>query len=320
MKSKSIWKEKTFSLSPFKIQLALMGTLLWILLTLPFLYYYWDYPLWKLWGLARLHHSILMERIRFHQLLAQPVNTLTNIFFLPPAFIILFTSLSPICDKKSLTSPPYSTTLPSTSRKWVQWFSWFSLTLGLTTIFVFGASLFFHSSFSVLGDRLDHTAVLALAWIPFFYAHFRLYCFTSPLNKDFQKKYLLFFPLLFLFQILSFWIVQKIRITKILAILVFYTLFLEWRIRKIRDAGNMEKEKKKALSYYFGGAFLSLFLGAFFWIGDVRKWMGSPNSLFQAHSLWHLFAALSILCLYLFYREEFLLFLDSLDPGDSRKE
>jgi hypothetical protein len=94
-------------------------------------------------------------------------------------------------------------------------------------------------------------------------------------------------------------IVMKTQIYYILPFLVMGSVFLEFIIWK---RAYLLSEK-----FYLSGALITLVLASICWFVDVMHWVGSPQSLFQMHSLWHCLSSASIVFLYAYYRSEKIL-------------
>jgi len=82
----------------------------------------------------------------------------------------------------------------------------------------------------------------------------------------------------------------------IFALLLILALSLEWAYRR-RHAVIAETR-------HLVSALFLIATGFAIWVADIAGVLCSPMSWFQGHAIWHLCGALSLGCLYLYYRSE----------------
>lgn len=79
--------------------------------------------------------------------------------------------------------------------------------------------------------------------------------------------------------------------------LIFGVMLLASLIIEFNFCRNNRKCENISFLYLAVGSFL---IGYLFWVLDDTKILCYPHSWFQAHSLWHLFSAVSGLMMYLY--------------------
>lgn len=77
---------------------------------------------------------------------------------------------------------------------------------------------------------------------------------------------------------------------------LFFALVLAVILVELLIRGERQAIERK----YFFLALLSLGVGFIFWLIDRFRLLGSPEMLFQGHSVWHIFGAISSACIWLF--------------------
>lgn len=174
----------------------------------------------------------------------------------------------------------------------------YSITLGCIMLYIFCASTFFHSSLISFASRLDFSSVYSLSLFPLMYFTHRVWLLSIdvPSNVRHTKStttVIAFFTTAYL--LLTFFLphgTENYTVLSIIATIIVFGIIVEKR-----DPGKTNK-------YYLMASIGSILI-AVMWFGfDVYKVLCDENSWIQPHSLWHLFAGISVFYFYMYIRSE----------------
>jgi len=233
--------------------------------------------------------DVFCELTRPYRLIREPINTLSNLPYLFVGLLVLMVTARDRFRKFRLQKL-YNNLLIS--------YPIYGYVMGTVLILIFLFSSFFHASLTAVAQQLDMAGVNAMLLFPMIYSVHRIYNYYYFKKTYFTKRGL---PFLFL----GFFVVATVILTLfkwqlnamfvvpglvILSILLFS--LSEWLC---------PNHSNKRWLMVAGGAIL---IGMVFYLLDEKKIGCNHNSIFQAHALWHLFAATSSLALYLYLRSE----------------
>ena len=257
----------------------LFGGGIWMLNHTPSLNGYW----YQYYTEAEMG-KFFCERTNLDHFVRQPMNTLSNFIYWLTAIVILNRGWKDRTKKNRyniISANPF-----------------YSLTLGTIMLYIFCASVFFHSSLIHTASELDFSAVYSLSLFPFMYFTHRVWLLRLglPSNQKHAKStwtIIIAFSIAYLF--LTFGLKEGIRNYVVLGIII--TILIFGIIVERYDRG-------KTNHYYLVTCMLSI-LFAVMWFGfDVHKVLCDPDSLIQPHSLWHLFSGISAFYFYMYIRSE----------------
>ncbi len=174
----------------------------------------------------------------------------------------------------------------------------YSITLGCIMLYIFCASTFFHSSLISFASRLDFSSVYSLSLFPLMYFAHRVWLLSIgvPSNVKHTKStttVVAVFTTAYL--LLTFFLphgTENYTVLSIIATIIVFGIIVEKR-----DPGKTNK--------YYLMASIGSILFAVMWFGfDVYKILCDKDSWVQPHSLWHLFAGVSVFYFYMYIRSE----------------
>ena len=257
----------------------LFGGGIWILNHTPSLQGYW----YKFFTEAEMG-TFFCEKTNMNHIIRQPMNTLSNFIYWLTAVIIINRGWK---DKTKRNRYNIISANP-----------FYSLTLGVILLYIFCASVFFHSSLIHFASELDFSAVYSLSLFPLMYYTHRVWLLRLGLpsnQKHFTSTITLILVFSILYLLLTFFLPRGIRNFVVLGIIL--TIICFGVIVEKYDRG-------KTNHYYLATCILSI-LFAVMWFGfDVYKVLCNPDSIVQPHSLWHLFSGISAFYFYMYIRSE----------------
>lgn len=224
------------------------------------------------------------EQTDMHRLVRHPINTFTNIWYIINAIFFLSKALEDYRKPKSfnlITTYPY-----------------YSVLLGIISIYTFLCSTFYHSSLISIASKLDYSAVYSISLFPLMYYSHRilLYWRNKPTNKNHTtevKIIILVFSLIYI--LLTFFVPLK-HIHYIVFSFILLTglggVYLE----------RVEPQKSNPKYFVLMLVFISIAIALFKM--DSAKIACDPESFFQPHSLWHVFNSMTVFFIYLYFRSE----------------
>lgn len=228
--------------------------------------------------------TFFCERTDMSAIIRQPINTFSNFIYWMVGVAIVRRGW-----KDQSKSKRYNLVCAN---------PFYSITLGGIMLYIFCASTFFHSSLISFASRLDFSSVYSLSLFPLMYFTHRVWLLsigvpsnvkhtksTTTVVAVFTSAYLL----------LTFFLPHGIENFTVLGII--FTIIVFGIIVEKRDPGKTNK-------YYLMASIGSILI-AVMWFGfDVYKILCNENSWIQPHSLWHLFAGISVFYFYMYIRSE----------------
>jgi hypothetical protein len=257
----------------------LFGGGIWFLNHTPALQGYW----YKYYTEAEMG-TFFCERTNLDHFIRQPLNTFSNFIYWLTAIVIINRGWKDRTKKNRyniISANPF-----------------YSFTLGGIMLYIFCASVFFHSSLIHVASELDFSAVYSLSLFPLMYFSHRVWLLRLgiPSNTRHMKSTLtLATASTIAYLLLTFFLPQTGRNFVVLGIIVLILTF--GIIVERYDRGRTNH-------YYLVTCMLSIMF-AVMWFGfDVHKVLCDPDSIIQPHSLWHLFSGISVFYFYMYIRSE----------------
>ena len=228
--------------------------------------------------------TFFCERTNLDHFIRQPLNTLSNFIYWLNAIVIINRGWKDRTKKNRyniISANPF-----------------YSFTLGGIMLYIFCASVFFHSSLIHVASELDFSAVYSLSLFPLMYFSHRVWLLRLgiPSNTRHIKSTLtLVIASTIAYLLLTFFLPEGVRNFVVLGIII---LILAFGITVERY------DRGKTNHYYLVTCMLSIMF-AVMWFGfDVHKVLCDPDSFVQHHSLWHLFSGISVFYFYMYIRSE----------------
>jgi hypothetical protein len=216
------------------------------------------------------------ERVR-PGVIRQPVNTWSNLAFISTGVMVLAVAV------RDFTLAPRPKRANLMRSNWV-----YPVIYGAVTISIGLGSLLYHSSLAFVWQTVDVTSIYLMASFMLLYNVSRM---RRMKGGVFAGSYLL--ANLAMGYVAIRWPVTRryIVVLLILAVLVCEIIIC----KKRRPRTDMR---------FFRAANISLSLAGVSWILDIGRVICLPDSLLQAHALWHVFMAMTIGFVYFYYRSE----------------
>lgn len=255
------------------------GVLIWILNHTPSLQGFWDH-----YYTEKEMGKFFCEKTNMENVVRQPINTFSNFIYWLTAIIILNRGWK---DRTKKTRYNIISANP-----------FYSLTLGGILLYIFCASVFFHSSLIHFASELDFSAVYSLSLFPLMYFTHRVWLLRIgvPSNVKHTKStvtVIIVFTLAYL--MLTFFLPQAVRNYVVLGIIIALSFF--GIIVERQDPG-------KTNHYYLITSIICILFAVMWFAFDVFKVLCDSNSYIQPHSLWHLFSGISAFYFYMYIRSE----------------
>ena len=259
---------------------------IFVLTTAALIFYYGLFrftDFWQPWSPAGGNAFHFCESNRMDQLIRQPSNTWSNLGYLLVALFMLTMWVNDLKQTERKASDNFLVRYPI-----------FSLTFGLSALYLFIGSFLFHASLSRFFQKMDQTGVYSIAIIILafnLYKIFPVFRFKGQWKSSHTLMTLLALVLNFLiFE--KLWLININILFPAIMSLVFltssyYLLFVS---------------REHYFTNYLWAALCVLLLATVIWILDRTNVACNPESMFQGHALWHLLTAASIFFIYLYYR------------------
>jgi hypothetical protein len=220
------------------------------------------------------------ELNRTQDLFHQSMNTYSNLVYFFLGCIVLQTALLDRKHKQADTANP------------LQQFPILSSLFGCCLVYLCFGSAFFHASLTWVGQRVDMNAtyslcitLLAISLYRLFHRHF--------ISEKLKGIYIAAIILIIVIFVQVHLIIPSITLLPLLIISVITTTIIN--VSKNKNAYPLTLALLSFL--LMGGAIILRTL-------DVQKIGCDPTSIYQGHSLWHIFTGMSGFLLYWFYRSE----------------
>lgn len=280
----SLLKLKKHSSKDYLIPIVLFA--FFSLAALVFFNHFQDYTVWNNMKLAGGNAFKFCEHNKMESSLVQTANTWSNLGFLIVGLFLVFVGIK---DGKLKTENQANLLLKHPV---------FSIIIGVSILYLFVGSFFYHASVTYFFQMIDQTGMYAILLSFMAYNAFRIW--SSRKNKAGEQKSTLPIILfvLFVFDVLFLSLLWKIIDINIL----FTTLALSFIVFSIIHTKKTATEKfSKVLLYSAVIVYLSSMT---IWILDRKNIFCDPDSLIQGHALWHLLNAVALLLIYFSYRSE----------------
>lgn len=229
--------------------------------------------------------TFFCEQTNMENIVRQPINTFSNFIYWISAAIILrrgFKDLKRRNHYNIVSANPFYSTL-----------------LGFILLYIFGASVFFHSSLIHFAAQLDFSAVYALTLYPLMYFAHRVWLLRIgvPSNQRHPRsRRILITTFILAYLLLTFFMPNSIKLYAELSMIIFLVI-LGIIVEHSADPG-------KTNHYYLLASSSCILLGVTSYAIDVKKLLCNPGSIMQPHSIWHLFSGLAIFYFYMYIRSE----------------
>ena len=257
----------------------LLGATIWILNYIPSLRGFWN----QYYTEAEMG-KFFCEKTDLNNFVRQPINTFSNFIYWLTAIIILNRSwrdMTKTTRYNIISANPY-----------------YSFLLGGIMLYIFCASVFFHSSLIHIASELDFSAVYSLSLFPFMYFTHRLVLLrlgipSNQRHPQSTRALIVIFTIAYL--LLTFGLKGFNRNFIVLGIIFAVITF----------AVIVERyDRGKTNHYYLITCMLSILFAAMWFGFDVHKIMCDSDSYIQPHSLWHIFSGIATFYFYMYIRSE----------------
>jgi Ceramidase len=238
---------------------------------------------WGTWSVAMGNAFQYCELNRMDQLIRQPSNTWSNLAYFLVGLFALTVGVHDLKNAQRKQSSNFLVRYPV-----------FSLMFGLSALYVFAGSFLFHASLTLTFQHLDQAGLYSVIVMVL---TFNLYKIFPVLRFKGQYKsshaLLIAFALGFNYLIFTrLWLIDiNVLFPALIAVAfltsLYYLLFVS---------------KTHYYTQYLWAAFIILLLAGIIWILDRTNVVCNPTSALQGHALWHIFTAVSMLLIYLYYR------------------
>lgn len=230
--------------------------------------------------------TFFCEQTNMDNIVRQPINTFSNFIYLLVGLTILnrgWKDRTKVNRYNIISANPY-----------------YSFLLGGILLYIFCASVFFHSSLIHFASELDFSAVYSLSLFPLMYFVHRYWLLQIglPSNQKHPRStwtLIIVFGLIYL-SLTLFLPEEKGRrdlvVLGIIILLILTGIFVERR------------DRGKTNHYYLIIAVACILFAVMWFIFDIRKVLCRPGSYLQPHSLWHLFSGIAAFYFYMYIRSE----------------
>jgi hypothetical protein len=207
----------------------------------------------------------------------QPINTWTNLGFVLAGIVVLATAVYDftLAPDKCHTNPMQT-----------QWI--YPIIFGFAAILIGIGSFFYHLSLAFIGQVVD---VLAMYWLTSFIMLYNM----SRIRRMKEGVFAI------LYVVLNVGAGYASIRWPVLRRYIFCGFLLLLLISEFVVCVKRHHKLNKA---YLWAAIVSLVLGCTFWLLDIFRVICLPDSLLQAHALWHIFMALAIGLVFFYFRSE----------------
>ena len=257
----------------------LFGTGIWVLNHTPSLKGYWN----KYYTEVEMG-TFFCEKTVMDHFVRQPINTFSNFIYWLTAIVILNRGWK---DRTKRTRYNIISANP-----------FYSFLLGGIMLYIFCASVFFHSSLIYVASELDFSAVYCLSLFPFMYFAHRVWLLrlNIPSNRKHpQSMRTLIICFILGYLVLTFSLPEGIRNFVVLGIIIAVIIL----------ATVVERyDRGKTNHYYLITCMLSILFAAMWFGFDVHRVICDPDGYIQPHSLWHIFSGIAAFYFYMYIRSE----------------
>jgi len=247
-------------------------------------YFFYPSNFWNQFTINKGIEVWFCEYTDMQRLVRQPINTFTNIWYVVNAIFFLSKGFSDRRKPKPfnlITANPY-----------------YSILLGLISIYTFLSSTFYHSSLISVASKLDFSAVYSISLFPLMYYAHRIVLIKR--NKATNIKH----PnevkvIIFIFSIIY------LLLTFLVPLEYVHPIVLSFIVLTGLGGFYLEKiQPNKTNKAYLLLMVLTISIAVVLFKMDYTKIACNPDSFFQAHSLWHIFNSFTVFYIYLYFRSE----------------
>ena len=229
--------------------------------------------------------TFFCEKTIMENIVRQPINTFSNFIYWISAIIILRRGIKDLKRQNHyniISANPF-----------------YSILLGVILLYIFCASVFFHSSLIHFAAQLDFSAVYSLTLYPLMYFAHRVWLLRIgvPSNQRHPKsRRTLIAAFTISYLLLTFFMPNSIKLYAELSMIIFLVI-LGIIVEHSADPG-------KTNHYYLLASSGCILLGVVSYAIDVKKLICYPGNPIQPHSLWHLFSGMAVFYFYMYIRSE----------------
>ena len=277
-------KEIIFQFYKDKLYWSFFAAFVFALLIYFLNHFFYPTDFWSNYTMSQGIEVWFCEYTDLKKIVRQPINTFTNIWYVVNAIFFLSKGISDYKNPNSfnlITANPY-----------------YSILLGLTSIYTFLCSTFFHSSLIEFASKLDFSAVYSIALFPLMYYSHRILLLAR--NKSTHEKHpnevkLLIAIFSAIYVVLTFFVPLDYVHPIVFTFIVLTALggfYLE------------KKEPNKSNPFYLLLMVVFISIALFLFEMDNTELICNPDSFIQPHSLWHIFNSMTVYYIYLYFRSE----------------
>lgn len=223
------------------------------------------------------------EANHMDEAIRQPANTWSNLAYLAVGLFALTLGVHDYKNENRTDSANFLVRYPL-----------FSIMYGLSCIYLFIGSFFYHASLTAVFQKLDQTglySVIAMILVLNLYKIFPYFNHRGT-TRDSHKWAKV---LVLLLNIAFFNWLWRININALVpGLLLMIIITGMYYTLAVNRTGFFTK--------YMYAAFLIMFAAGSVWVLDRERMACQPDSFLQGHALWHILTAVSIFFIYLYYR------------------
>ncbi len=218
--------------------------------------------------------------------LVQTANTWSNLGFLFVGLFLLFMGIKDARFKNDENRANLLLKYPM-----------FSIIMGISILYLFIGSFFYHASVTFFFQKIDQTGMYAILLSFMGYNIFRIWPLMNTRKRGEVSSHKLILFIFIAINVLFFTYLWKIDVNILFTSLAFS--FIAFTI--VYNRKNPTVKLSKKLLHF---SLVIYLLSMSFWILDRKAVLCDPTSIFQGHALWHILNAVVLLLIYMHYRAE----------------
>ncbi len=268
------------------IRMFFLPGLVFILSTIALVLYYSLFQFtdfWANYNQAGGNAFHFCEMNHMDQLIRQPSNTWSNLGFFVVGLITLTLGIHDLKYAERKQSDNFLVRYPI-----------FSIMFGVSAIYLFVGSFFYHASLTEFFQKLDQTGMCSVVVMLIVFNLYKIFPLVRVKGK-YKSSHAIMIAFGMGVNYLIYTSLFKIDINLLFPLLIlvvfltscYYLLFVS---------------KEHYFTNYLYAALAILLVAGGIWIVDRTSVICNPTSIFQGHALWHILNAFSILFVYLYYR------------------
>ncbi len=278
------WRTIVWQFYKDKIYYAIGASVLFGVLIYVLNHFFYPSHVWSAFEVENNISTWFCERTDMLKMVRQPINTFTNFGYLVNAIFFLGKGIS---DAKKSAAFNLITANP-----------FYSVVLGLVSLYTFACSTFFHSSLLIVASDLDFSAVYSISLFPLMYFSHRfiLLLRNKPTNIRHPletRSLVVVFTIIYL--ILTFGVSMD-YVHPIVVGFITSTALLGFILER-KDPNKTAKAYLMLMAVFITAAMV-------FFKMDIAKIGCNPDSFIQPHSLWHILNSFAVFYFYLYIRSE----------------